>query len=165
MTVTAEGAAQLFLHQVWKLHGLPKYVVSDHRPQSVARFTRELYHLLGIKLASSTAWHPQTDRQTECVNQELDQYLWLFVNEWQDDWYDLLPMAEFQHNNHVHSTTQQPPFLLDTGHIPRMGFKPRQNHSDLETVNEFTERMRMAIEEAKSAIRKAQDDMKRYYNQ
>jgi len=115
-------------------------------------------------LASSTAWHPQTDGQTERVNQELDQYLWLFVNKWQNDWYDLLPMAEFQHNNHVHSTTQQPLFLLNTGHIPRMGFEPRQNHSDLETVNEFTERMRMVIEEAKSAIRKAQDDMKRYYN-
>jgi len=67
---------------------------------------------------------PQTDGQTECVNQELDQYLWLFVNEQQDDWYDLLPMAEFQHNNHVHSATQQPPFLLNTGRIPCMGFEP-----------------------------------------
>jgi len=73
-------------------------------------------------------------------------------------------MAEFQHNNHVHSATQQSLFLLDTRHIPHMGFKPRQNHSDLETVNEFTERMRMAIKEAKSMIRKAQEDMKRYYN-
>jgi len=71
-TVTVEGAAQLFLHQVWKLHGLPKYVVSDHGPQFVARFTRELYCLLGIKLASSTAWHPQTNGQMERVNQELD---------------------------------------------------------------------------------------------
>jgi len=163
-TVTAEGAARLFLHQVWKLHGLPKCIVSDRGPQFVACFTRELYRLLGIKLASSTAWHPQTDGQTERVNQELDQYLQLFVNERQDDWYDLLPMVEFQHNNHVHSATQQPPFLLDTGRIPHMGFEPRQNHSDLETVNEFTERMRIAIEEAKSAIRKAQEDMKRYYN-
>ena len=94
-TVTAEGAARLFLHQVWKLHGLPKYVVSDRGPQFVAHFTRELYQLLGIKLASSTAWHPQTDGQMEHVNQELDQYLQLFVNEQQDDWYDLLPMAEF----------------------------------------------------------------------
>jgi len=41
-----------------------------------------------------------------------------------DDWYDLLPMAEFQHNNHVHSAIQQPPFLLDTGRVPRMGFEP-----------------------------------------
>jgi len=62
-------------------------------------------------------------------------------------------MVEFQHNNHVHSATQQPLFLLDTGHIPC-----------LEMVNEFTERMRMAIEEVKSAIHKAQDDMKRYYD-
>jgi len=73
-------------------------------------------------------------------------------------------MAEFQHNNHVHSATQQPPFLLDTGRIPHMGFEPQQNHSDLETVNEFMERIRMAIEEAKSTIRKAQDNMKRYYD-
>jgi len=94
----------------------------------------------------------------------LNQYLQLFVNERQDDWYDLLPMAEFQHNNHVHSATQQPPFLLDTGRIPRMGFEPRQNHSDLETVNKFMERMRAAIDEAKSTIHKAQDDMKRYYD-
>jgi len=123
-TVTAEGTAWLFLHQVWKFHGLLKYVVSDRGPQFVTRFTRELYRLLGIKLASSIAWHPQTDGQTERVNQELDQYLQLFVNEQQDDWYDLLPMAEFQHNNHVYSATQQPPFLLDTGRMPHMGFKP-----------------------------------------
>jgi len=74
-TVTAEGAARLFLHQVWKLHGLPTCVVSDRGPQFVACFTRELYRLLGIKLASSTAWYPQTDGQTERINQELDQYL------------------------------------------------------------------------------------------
>ena len=163
-TVTAEGAARLFLHQVWKLHGLPKCVISDRGPQFVAHFTRELYRLLGIKLVSSTTWHPQTDGQMERVNQELDQYLWLFVNEWQDNWYDLLPIAEFQHNNHIHFTTQQTLFLLDTRRLPHMDFEPRQNSSSLETVNEFTERMRTAIEEAKSVIRKAQDDMKRYYD-
>ena len=66
-------------------------------------------------------------------------------------------MAEFQHNNHVHSTTQQPPFLLDTRWLPYMGFEPQQNPSGLETVNEFMERMR-------TAICKVQDDIKRYYN-
>jgi len=163
-TVTAEGAARLFLHHVWKLHGLLKRVVSDRGPQFVASFTKELYRLLGIQLSSSTAWHPQTDGQMEHVNQELDQFLCLFINEWQNDWYDLLPIAEFQHNNHVHSATQQPPFLLDTRQIPRMGFEPSQAPSGLEMVNEFMERMKSATEEAKSAIRKAQEDMTRYYN-
>jgi len=79
--VTVEGAARLFLHYVWKLYGLPKRVVSDHRSQFVASFTKELYRLLDIRISSSTAWHPQTDGQTEYVNQELDQFLHLFVNE------------------------------------------------------------------------------------
>jgi len=94
-TVTVEGAVRLFLHYVWKLHSLPKCVVSDRRPQFVALFTKELYRLLGIQISSSTAWHPQTDRQMERVNQELDQFLCLFVNEQQDNWYDLLPITEF----------------------------------------------------------------------
>jgi len=162
--VIAEGAARLFLHYVWKLHGLLKRVVSDRRPQFVALFTKELYRLLGIRISSSTAWHPQTDGQMEHVNQELDQFLYLFVNKWQDNWYDLLPIAEFQHNNYVYSAMQQPPFPLDTGRIPRMGFEPRQDPSSLEIVNEFTKRMESTTEEAKSTIRKAQEDMTRYYN-
>src|SRR6266481_5644893 len=73
-------------------------------------------------------------------------------------------MAEFQYNNHIHSSTQQTPFLLDTGQHPRMGFEPTQSLSHLETVNEFTDRMNSALTEAKSALAKAQDDMSRYYN-
>ena len=57
-TVTVEGVARLFLHQVWKLHSLPKCIISDRGPQFIAHFTQELYHLLGIKLVFSTAWHP-----------------------------------------------------------------------------------------------------------
>ena len=164
-TVTVEEAARLFLHHVWKLHSLPKRVVSDRGPQFVASFTKKLYRLLGIRLSSSIAWHPQTDRQIECVNQELDQFLHLFVNKRQNDWYNLLSIAKFQHNNHVYLVMQQPPFLLDTGRISHMGFEPSQVPSGLETVNEFMERMKSATEEAKSAIRKAQEDMTQYYNQ
>jgi len=83
--VMAEGTARLFLHHVWKLHSLLKRVVSDRGPQFVASFTKELYRLLGIQLSSSTAWYPQTDRQMEHVNQELDQFLRLFINKWQND--------------------------------------------------------------------------------
>ena len=71
-TVTAEGAARLFLYYVWKLHGLPKHIVSNRGSQFVASFTKELYRLLGIQISSSTAWYPQMDRQMGCVNQELN---------------------------------------------------------------------------------------------
>jgi transposase InsO family protein len=163
-TITAEGAARLYLTHVWKLHGLPQWVVSDRGPQFVAGFTRELYRLLGIKLASSTAYHPQTDGQTERANQELEQYLQLFTNERQDDWDELIPLAEFQHNNKVHSSTQQTPFMLDTGQHPRMDFELHQHPSKIEAVNEFKDRMEKALEEAWSALAQVQEDMAHYYN-
>ena len=113
-TVTAAGAANLYLRNVWKLHGLPRKVISNHRPQFVAAFIKELYQLLGIEAMTSTAYHLQTNGQTEWVNQELEQYLRIFIGERQDDWYTLLPLAEFSYNNHIHLSTQQTPFLLDT---------------------------------------------------
>ena len=126
ITISATGAAHIFLNHVWKHHSLPRKVVSDRGPQFIVEFTWELYQLLGIMLAATTAYHPQGDGQTERVNQELEQYLQLFTNQRQDDWVGLLPFAEFQYNNQVHSTTQHPPFLLDTGCVPCMGFEPDQ---------------------------------------
>ena len=81
-TITASGMAHLFLQHVWHHHRLPRRVVS----QFIAEFTWELYRTLRIKLATTTAYHPQGNRQTEWVNQELEQYHQLFVNQRQDDW-------------------------------------------------------------------------------
>src|SRR5215475_14097684 len=114
-------------------------------------------------MASSTAYHPQTDGQTERVNQELEQYVRLFVSERQDDWDALLPLAEFQYNNHVHSVTQTIPFLTEYGRLPHMGFEPRKK-SKIETVNKFVKQMKLGLEEAKAALAKAKDDMAQYYN-
>jgi len=138
-TATALGSARLYLQHVWKLHGLLLSVLSDCGPQFVSQFMRELYRLLGIKVAASTAYHPQTDSQTECVNQELEQYLRVFVNERQDNWDEWLPMAEFAYNNHIHSSTQHTPFFVDTGRHPRMGFEPVQSPSKVEAVFQFCE--------------------------
>jgi hypothetical protein len=111
----------------------------------------------------TTAYHPQADGQTERVNQELEQYLRLFVSERQDDWVELLSMAEFQYNNHIHSSTHETPFLLDSGQHPRMGFEP-QAPSKVELVNEFMERMKEALDEAQAALVKTKDDMAKYYD-
>ena len=87
------------------------------------------------------------------------------MNECQDNWNSLIPLAEFAYNNHVHSLTQQTLFFLDTGHHPQMGFEPHQPHSKVEAVNEFTDRMKATLEEARSALTKSKDEMVRYYNQ
>ena len=71
---TAEGLVRLFRDNVWRLHGLPEIVVSDRGPQFAAELTKELNRMLGIKTKLLTVFHPQTDRQMECMNQELEQY-------------------------------------------------------------------------------------------
>ena len=83
---SAEGLARLFRDNVWRLYGLPESVVSDRGPQFVAELTKELNGMLGIKTKLSTAFHPQTDGQTEYMNQELEQYLWFFVDHRQKNW-------------------------------------------------------------------------------
>jgi hypothetical protein len=113
---------------------------------------------------TSTAYHPQTDGQTERVNQVLEGYLRIFTSRQQDDWDDFLPTGEFQYNNTVHSSTQQTPFMVDTGRHPHMGFEPQQPRSTLELVNEFAERMVLGIEEAKAALTKVKDEYSMYYN-
>ena len=76
---SAEGLVRLFRDNMWKLHRLPESVVSDRGPQFAVELTRELNKMLGIEIRLSTVFHPQTDRQTEQINQELEQYLKFFM--------------------------------------------------------------------------------------
>jgi hypothetical protein len=85
--------------------------------------------LLGIKLATSRAYHPQTNSQTKHINQEFKGYLQVFTSQCQDDWDNLLSLRNFTHNNHVHSSTQLTPFMIDTGHHPSNPIKHHQNLS------------------------------------
>jgi hypothetical protein len=149
---------------VWRHHGTPQKYISDWGPQFIAEFTQELWRLIGIKPATSTAYHPQTDGQTERVNQELKQFVRIFMSYKQDDWDELLPAAEFAYKNHVHSSTQQVPFMTDTGRLPRMGFKPNGMRSADKSVNEFCNRIAAGASEAKSALIKAKDEFKLYYD-
>jgi hypothetical protein len=104
-----------------------------------------------------TAYHSQTDGQTGCINQELKGYLQNFRNQCQDDWDKLLPLSEFNHNNHVHSSMQQSPFMVDTGRNPCMGFEPQEPRSTLESVNDLADHMAQGLDKAKAALTKAQD--------
>jgi len=79
---SVKGLARLFRDNMWKLHRLPESVVLDRGPQFVVGLTRELNQMLGIETKLSTAFHPQTDGQTEQMNQELEHYLQFFVDHW-----------------------------------------------------------------------------------
>ena len=103
---TVEGLARLFRDNVWKLHGLPESVISDRGLQFAAGMTRELNKMLGIETKLSTAYHPETDGQTERTNQELEQYLRMYVNHRQNNWAEWLATAEFAFNNKVHTVTK-----------------------------------------------------------
>jgi hypothetical protein len=163
-TVTSEGIARLFRDYVWKLHGLPEQVISDRGPQFISGFMRELDSILGIKIAASTAYHPQTDGQTERANQEIEQYLRLFVNHRQDDWVEWLPLAEFTHNNRIQASTRQTPFMLNSGKHPRLGVEPLKK-TKMESVDKFLHKMQSSRKEAEAALTKAAEDMSRYYDQ
>src|SRR5882762_5216775 len=123
-TITASETAKLFLDNAWKQFGLPDTIISDRGPQFASKVSQEVWKALGITSAMSTAYHPQTDGETERVNQEIEQFLRATINQSPDSWLDLLSFAEFSHNNRVHSTTRKSPFEILMGYSPRFTVKP-----------------------------------------
>ena len=156
-----EGLARLLQDNVWKLHGLLESVVLDRGPQFAAELMKKLNRMLGIKTKLSTAFHPQTDGQTERMNQELEQYLWFFIENRQKDWLEWLVTVEFAINNKVHMATKVLPFMANYRREMRMGGDIRRKEK-VESVTEFVEKIKKVYEEAKIALKKTQEEMKRY---
>jgi len=149
----AEGLARLFRDNVWKLHGLSESIISDRGPQFTTGLMRELNKMLGIKSKLSTAFHPQTDGQTERVNQELKQYLRMFIDHRQEQWPEWLGTAEFAYNNKAHSSTRMLPFKANYRQDPRIGFKGRKK-GKYAGVEKFMEKIKEIQEETKAALKK-----------
>jgi len=158
---SAEGLARLFRDNVWKLHGLPESIILDRGPQFAAGLMRVLNQMLGIESKMSTAFYPQTDGQMERVNQELEQYLRMFIDHQQEQWPDWLGMAEFAYNNKMHSSTKISPFKANYRQDPRMGFEVRKK-GKYEGAEKFVVKMKEIQEEARAALGKAQEEMKKY---
>jgi transposase InsO family protein len=120
ITISAMGAAIVMQDHVYQEEGLPSKVYSDRGPQFISKFMKELYKLLGIKGNPSTAYHPQTNSQTEQINCEMEKYLRMCTNNQQTDWADWLPLTEFTTttNNVVQEATGQTPFYLNKDHHP-----------------------------------------------
>jgi len=109
--------------------------------------------MLGIEMRLSTVFHPQTDGQTERMNQELEQYLRFFVEHRQKDWPEWLASAEFAVNNKVHTATKVLLFMANYGKELRMGGNIRRR-GKVESATEFVEKMKKVHEEAGAALKK-----------
>lgn len=108
----------LYMENVFKLHGLPEAIVSDRDKISTSNFWQELFRLAGTELRMSSAYHPQSDGQTERVNQCLEGYLRCFVHSCPHKWKDWLPLAEFWYNTSYHSSLSKTPFEVLYGQHP-----------------------------------------------
>src|SRR6202045_2689459 len=96
--LTAQGAATILLEHIYANYGLPEKIVSDCGGQFMSKFMREVYRVLRVQTAASTAYHPQTDGHTEQANQEVEVLLWALIKEDQSDWAAMLPLVQFALN-------------------------------------------------------------------
>ena len=121
---------EVFIQDVVKHHGMPEVLVTDRDKLFTSeKWTSFCFHMRCCRNLS-TAFHLQTDRQTERQNQSLEAYLRIFINEQQEDWARLLPCAKFLCNNSMHAATGKSPFQLNLERDPQMGLnRPPIRHS------------------------------------
>src|ERR1700744_4667113 len=117
-TIDAKGTANLYIRNIWKRFGFPRLFISDRDPRFSSKVFQEIAKTMGIDQRMSTAFHPQTDGETERVNQELEVYLRMFCATNPEQWSAYLPMAEFAHNSRVHDAIKQTPFSVILGSDP-----------------------------------------------
>ncbi|QRW25843.1 Retrotransposable element Tf2 protein [Rhizoctonia solani] len=163
-TASAIDVANLFITYVWKLHGLPRSTVSDRGPTFNAKFIRHLYKRLDIKPTYSTAYHPQTDGQTERIQREAEIFIRMFGNHCQSDWVSLLPLAEFALNNLKQTSTGKSPFQICYGYNPRFTVGQKSDES-VPNADEHAEFLEKGYDEVKAALSMSQERMKHFYDQ
>jgi len=163
--LSTEELAHLVLREIVRIHGLPAKIVTDRGSLFAAEFWGDLMHILRISRDMSTAYHPQTDGQTERLNSLLEQYLRSYINYNQDDWVSWLPLAEFAYNNSCHASIKDSPFRIVYGLDPRMDFLGPSEYgaANLDSCSRADQlRDRRAL--AKESLAKAQAYQKEYYD-
>ena len=165
-TASAEETAALFRDRIFVLHGMPQVLLSDRDVKFTSAFWKELHRLLGITLSMSTAYHPQTDGQTERMNRVLEDMLRHFINHSHNDWEQFLAPAEFAINNAVNSSVQNTPFMLNYGRHPWLPVnmvghlrdtKLWQKDERVPAANVFIDNIQKSITLAKQCMQRAQD--------
>jgi hypothetical protein len=164
-TVTAPQLAELFMREVVRLHGVPESILSDRDPRFTANFWRAFWTQLGTKLVMSTAFHPQTDGQTERANRTLEEQLRSYINDRQSDWDEHLSALELAFNNSKHASTGFTPFQLNAGHdvsLPIDQAIRAARHSNSQDAAQRIRHLTDILTQAKANIAKAQQRQAHY---
>ena len=156
-TVTAPQLAQLFFNEIVRHHGVPSSIISDRDPRFTSSFWQQLWKQLGTRLAMSTAYHPQTDGQTERANRTIEEMLRAYVNSKQNDWDQYLTPVELAYSNSQQTSTGFTPFYLNYGQHPTLPLAAALN-TEAENSNASAEQM---LEQLFSNLRIAEDNVKK----
>ncbi|MCH83302.1 transposon Tf2-1 polyprotein, partial [Trifolium medium] len=157
---TAKSIAEVFCKEIVKLHGIPLSIVSDRDPIFSSSFWKELFKLQGTKLKMSTAYHPESDGQTEVVNRCLETYLRCFIADQPRTWVSWVHWAEYWFNTTFHSTTEKTPFEIVYGRPPPLLSRWVQGETRVEAVQRDLLDRDEALRQLKSQLLRAQEKMK-----
>uniref|UniRef100_A0A0W0F7D8 Reverse transcriptase-rnase h-integrase n=1 Tax=Moniliophthora roreri TaxID=221103 RepID=A0A0W0F7D8_MONRR len=157
-TADATKIAEMMIQHLYKRFGLPDRIISDRDPRFAAEVFQEMGKQLSIKHSMSTAFHPQTDGETERVNQEIEVYLRAFCSKEQTQWKEYLPLAEFAHNNRTHSVLKKSPFYMMMGYHPRP-LPTIFEKTTIPSVEERLQELKRVREETASLLELARQQM------
>ena len=164
-TVTASQLASIFMRMIFKYHGMPRVIVSDRDPRFVSHFWTSFMKAMGTKLSMSTAYHPQTDGQTERANRTIEQMLRTSLEFRHDKWVDYLDTIEFAYNNSRQASTGETPFFLNSGqhpHTPISVAATRTAAARVPAVLEYVNTLNTSMELAKHKLQAAQQRQKTF---
>ena len=162
--VTAPELADIFVNTVIKLHGVPKSLISDRDSKFTSSFWARICDRLGMVQGMSSAFHPQTDGQTERMNSVLEDMIRHYTSDRQDNWDKLLACAEFAVNNSYNKSIKSTPFYLNYGDHPDTPLTVNISTSGVPGADQFAESLQHTVQQAKRDISAAQQRQAHYAN-
>ena len=165
-SIGAQETARLFKENIFRHHGLPEVIIADRDPRWNSLFWRSVFQSLGTQTRLSTAYHPQTDGQTERANRTIEEMLRSFVHPFGDDWDERISELEFAYNNSDQKSTKHSPFYLMHGFHPRTPidlYNP-QTAEETPVASTFVEQMLHAHQAAQASLEQASERQKMDYD-